>query len=166
MAKTAHSSGTMMPLPSLLRASMHDAAANSMRAAGRAQWNDDDWNAMCATSDRLIRACYGRSWDKPGSDWPAVRFGVAERLQRDGHFDLSSNFDDICDMIDALLIGEVTVTIGDKAPFTRALQDVFDANPRLKHAGRLAISEALSCGDVYRAPGYSIARAETQAEAA
>lgn len=77
MAKRAPTSG-MNPIPSLIRASAHDAGNQSMRAAGRTQWNDDDWNAMCATQDRLITACYGEG---PRG---RVRFGYADAMAKAG----------------------------------------------------------------------------------
>ena len=38
----------------LAMAAAQDAGNRSMRAGGRVDWNDDDWNAMCAEFDRLI----------------------------------------------------------------------------------------------------------------
>ena len=72
----------MNPLPSLIRASAQDAAAMSMRAAGRTKWNDDDWNAMCETQERLIRACYGRERDHNNPNMCYIRFSVAEELEK------------------------------------------------------------------------------------
>ena len=44
-----------MPLtPDLIRAAGQDAGNRSMKAAGRSAWNDDDWDAACAASDRLF----------------------------------------------------------------------------------------------------------------
>jgi hypothetical protein len=31
-----------------------DAGNRSMRAAGRTSWNDDDWNAACDVTQRLL----------------------------------------------------------------------------------------------------------------
>ena len=41
--RTAHAAGA-------------DAANRSMRAAGRSQWNDDDWNAGAAEEDRILKS--------------------------------------------------------------------------------------------------------------
>lgn len=40
----------------LAHAAGWDAANRSMRAAGRTQWNEDDYNAMAAEYERLIPA--------------------------------------------------------------------------------------------------------------
>lgn len=82
MASLKHSG--MNPLPSLLRASAHDAGDQSMRAAGRTTWNDDDWNAMCETHNRLVAACYGVG------PLGCVRFGFAEALQQAGVLTLAT----------------------------------------------------------------------------
>ena len=66
----------MNPLPSLIRASAHDAGSRSMRAAGRTKWNDDDWNAMVAEQDRLIAATYGRGPEA------LCKFGFAEAMHQ------------------------------------------------------------------------------------
>lgn len=97
--------GGLMPLPSFIRASGHDAAANRMRAACRKKWNRGDWNAMCGELDRLIRACYGRPTDAADSEWPFVRFSIAENLERAGHFHLDSDFDAISAFIDEQIEG-------------------------------------------------------------
>ena len=91
------------PLPSLIRASAHDAASMSMRAAGRTKWNDDDWNAMCETQERLIRACYGRESDHNQPNMCYIRFSVAEALQNQGVFTLKSKPAEIMKMIDEAL---------------------------------------------------------------
>ena len=74
----------MNPWPSLLRASAWDAGQRSMNAAGRRQWNDDDWNIMCAEQDALIDACYGQG------PLGRVRFGFAEGLQKAGRLTLTT----------------------------------------------------------------------------
>lgn len=92
----------MNPLPSLLRASAFDAGNMHMRANGRAKWNDDDWNVMCDTQDRLITGCYG----KPGDNEPQmkfIRFQIAEQAERRGEINLQSNWSDVLTAIDAAL---------------------------------------------------------------
>ena len=39
----------------LAMAAGQDAGNRSMRKAGRTQWNDDDWDAAAAETQRLIR---------------------------------------------------------------------------------------------------------------
>lgn len=67
------------PRPSFLRASALDAANASMRKAGRATWNDDDWNAGVDTLDSLIAACYGPLPEG------YLAFQDAERAERSPH---------------------------------------------------------------------------------
>ena len=43
-----------VPTPAIAIAAGQDAGNRSMRAAGRTEWNDDDWNAACDVSDRLF----------------------------------------------------------------------------------------------------------------
>ena len=38
----------------MVRAASQDAGNRSMTAAGRAGWNEDDWNAACQEFDRLV----------------------------------------------------------------------------------------------------------------
>jgi hypothetical protein len=40
--------------PAIARAAGQDAGNRSMRAAGRASWNEDDWNAAVETMTRLM----------------------------------------------------------------------------------------------------------------
>jgi hypothetical protein len=42
------------PTPAIAVAAGQDAGNRSMRAAGRTAWNEDDWNAAAAVSDRLF----------------------------------------------------------------------------------------------------------------
>lgn len=88
------------PLPSLIHASAHDAAARRAREAGREAWNRADYIAACDTQERLTRACYCRPWDLPGSDWPFVRFQCATEMQRAGDFHLGSDFNAVNAIID------------------------------------------------------------------
>ncbi len=94
------------PLPSLIRASAWDAAAQAARDAGRKAWSRTDYNRAVATQNRLVRACYGRKGDKSNSPWPFIRFSVAEQLQREGHFTLDSDFKLISAFIDGVLAGK------------------------------------------------------------
>lgn len=102
MSRKRKSTNAMNPLPSLLRASAHDAGNFSMRRAGRSKWNDDDWNAMVETQDRLIRHCYGRETDADPR-MMYIRFSLAEQLQRQGDFNLYSDFAEIMAFIDECL---------------------------------------------------------------
>lgn len=40
--------------PEIARAAGWDAGNRSMRAAGRTRWNEDDWNAACEVTNRLM----------------------------------------------------------------------------------------------------------------
>lgn len=82
MAKVSTTSGTN-PLPSLIRASAWDAGNQSMRAAGRTVWAEDDADAAAECQERLIRACYERATDADPRE-AYVRFGFAEAMQREG----------------------------------------------------------------------------------
>ena len=93
----------IQPLPSLIRASAADAAAMSMRKAGRAKWNEDDWNAMCEVQDRLIRSIYGRPSDHNQPDYCFLRFQIAEAMEKSGVFTLKSDLTKINAAIDAIL---------------------------------------------------------------
>ena len=101
----------MQPLPSLLRASAWDAGNFSAAKAGRKVWSRKDYNAAADTQDRLVRACYGRPYDRAGSKLPYIRFQIAEQYERSGEFTLSSDFDAICDAIDASLIASVGIPL-------------------------------------------------------
>lgn len=83
-------SNKVNPLPSLIRASAEDAANAAMRKAGRTAWSRADYNLAARTQERLVRACYGRQGDKP--DVCYIRFGVAERLQKNGHIAIDSDW--------------------------------------------------------------------------
>lgn len=87
------------PLPSLIRASAHDAAAASARAAGRSKWSRGDYNKACATQERLVRACYAKPGEAADSPWCYIRFGIAEKAERDGVFTLDSDFGAVFDAI-------------------------------------------------------------------
>lgn len=88
------------PLPSLLRASAWDAGNSRMRKAGRSAWSLGDRNEAARTHNRLVRSCYGKAADPKGSPLAFIRFGIAEALQRDGRFTLTSKMADIHRMID------------------------------------------------------------------
>lgn len=105
------SRNTIIPLPSLIRASAWDAGSNSMRKAGRTKWSRVDRQAAADTQDRLIRACYGREWDRPTSNLPFIRFQIAEQMQKAGRFTLDSDFREICEDIDASLISSVGIPL-------------------------------------------------------
>lgn len=90
------------PLPSLIRASAHDAGSMNMRANGRKKWNDDDWNAMCETQDRLIRNIYGKPQDHNEPNWCFIRFQIAEQMEKRGEFGLKSGLKEILRHIDEL----------------------------------------------------------------
>lgn len=68
----------LLPLPSLLRASAHDAGCARMRKDGRTKWNRDDYDAAADALDRLVAGCYG-----PG-DEGRYRFQIAGELERAG----------------------------------------------------------------------------------
>jgi hypothetical protein len=91
------------PLPSLLRASAWDAGNARMRKAGRSIWTRGDYNEAARTQNRLVRACYGRDGDPENSPLPFIRFGIAERMQRDGVFTLSSKMPAVHAAIDHVL---------------------------------------------------------------
>lgn len=77
------------PLPSLIRASAFDAANMQMTHDGRKQWNDDDWNKMCETQERLVTQLYGCESDNdPNIKY--VRFSMAAQLEKQRDFTLYS----------------------------------------------------------------------------
>lgn len=90
------------PLPSLIQASSHDAAATRAREAGRKAWNRADYNEAARTSERLIRQCYSRRTDKD-KNLAKLRFSIACQMQREGQFDLDSNFDQVMQTIDQVI---------------------------------------------------------------
>lgn len=90
------------PLPSLIRASAFDAANMRIHKEGRSKWNDDDWNAMCDTQERLITACYGKK-DDTDPNIKYIRFGIAEQMQREGLFTLRSKVADVFAVIEQAL---------------------------------------------------------------
>lgn len=91
------------PLPSLLRASAWDAGNARMRKAGRTVWTRGDYNEAARTQNRLVRACYARKGDPEGSPLPFVRFGVAEQMQREGAFTLTSKMSNVHAAIDHVI---------------------------------------------------------------
>lgn len=91
------------PLPSLIRASAWDAGNTNMRDAGRKVWNAEDRDAAAQTQERLIRACYSRAWDNSISKRCYIRFSMAEQAERDGTFDLKTNFKKLSTLIDDAL---------------------------------------------------------------
>ena len=98
---------TVMPLPSLIRASGQDAGNASMRAAGRIKWNDDDWNAAAGTQERLIRSIYGRETDhnnEPNCCY--IRFSFAEAMEKRGDFNLASDLDKVFAYIERCMAPE------------------------------------------------------------
>lgn len=101
----AKMNAALNPLPSFLRASAQDAANMAMRKACRAKWNEDDWNVMCETQERLIRACYGRDRDHNQPDMCFIRFSVAEQMEKRGLFNLSSDMKEIEAAIDRQMDG-------------------------------------------------------------
>jgi hypothetical protein len=99
------------PLPSLIQASAFDAANMRMVHDGRKQWNDDDWNAMCETQERLVTQLYGRETDSdPNIKY--VRFSTAAQLEKQGDFTLHSTpaeIKHISAWIDEYLAGQMPV---------------------------------------------------------
>lgn len=93
----------MNPLPSLIRASAHDAASRRMRAENRSKWNEGDWDLMCETQERLIRNLYGKDTDSNQPDMCFLRFQIAERLERAGQFRLDSKVPEIFARIETAL---------------------------------------------------------------
>lgn len=93
-------SNAMNPLPSLLRASAFDAANMNMRANGRTKWNDDDWNVMCDTQDRLVAGCYGKIGDNQ-PNMKFIRFQIAEHAEKLGEIGLRSDWAKVLAAIDA-----------------------------------------------------------------
>lgn len=93
----------MTPLPSLIRASAQDAANMQMRRDGRSAWSEDDYNLACSTQERLIRACYGKPSDHNDPNRCYIRFGIAERMQRDGTFHLKSDYDAVLAEIEQIM---------------------------------------------------------------
>jgi hypothetical protein len=81
MSKTS-ASGTILPLPSLIRASSWDAGNESMRKGGRKVWSRKDYNAAAECQSRLIRSTYGLEGEDEKLAF--IRFSIAERLQKDG----------------------------------------------------------------------------------
>jgi hypothetical protein len=102
-ASRASRGRAITPLPSLLRASAHDAANMAMRKAGRTAWSEDDYNVACETQERLIRACYGSPRDHNDPNRCYIRFGVAEQMERAGQINLSSDINEIHRLIDEAL---------------------------------------------------------------
>lgn len=91
------------PLPSLIRAAAWDAASSSARRAGRAAWSEDDYNEACSTQERLITACYARKGEGAGDPRRYIRFSIAEQMERNGTFTLSSDITAISAAIDHAL---------------------------------------------------------------
>lgn len=94
------------PLPSLIRASAFDAANMRMNGEGRKKWNDEDWNAMCETQERLVTACYGRDGDND-PNLKYYRFQIAGQLEKQGDFNLQSDCNKVMAFIDAYVLGDV-----------------------------------------------------------
>jgi hypothetical protein len=90
------------PLPSLIRASAHDAASMAMRKANRKKWSRDDFNLAVSTQERLIRACYGKEGDNQ-PEYCYIRFQIAEQMERAGEFHLKSDLTTIMARIDDIL---------------------------------------------------------------
>lgn len=91
------------PLPSLLRASAFDAANMQMRAEGRKVWSEADSDLAASTLERLITSCYGRTGDANEPRRKYIRFSLAEQLERQGDFSLSSDSREIMAWIDDYL---------------------------------------------------------------
>jgi invasion protein IalB len=91
----------LIPLPSFLRASAQDAGNAHMRKACRTKWNNEDWNVMCDTQDRLIRSCYGRPGDHNQPDMCFLRFQIAEKMERQGKFSIKSDLAEIHAAVEA-----------------------------------------------------------------
>lgn len=102
------------PLPSLIRASAEDSANAAMRKAGRTAWSRSDYNTAGKTQERLVRACYGRSADKD-QDLCYIRFGVAERFQKDGYIAIDSDWTKVMGAIDELIAGRPVRLVGEVA---------------------------------------------------
>jgi hypothetical protein len=75
------SNGTL-PLPSLLRATAHDAGCAAMRKARRKKWSRSDYSASAEKLGRLVASAYGEGVE----GW--VRFQVAADLERAGHLSI------------------------------------------------------------------------------
>lgn len=82
-------SGTMNPLPSLIRASAWDAGNANMRAEGRSIWAYEDRIAAGDCQERLIRACFVRE-DDTDPRAAHVRFGYAEAMEKAGMLTLAT----------------------------------------------------------------------------
>ena len=91
------------PLPSLLRASAWDAGNARMQKAGRSVWTRGDYNEAARIQNRLVRACYARKDDPENSPLPFIRFGIAEQMQREGVFTLTSKMEHVHAAIDHLI---------------------------------------------------------------
>ena len=104
--RKARNRSTVMPLPSLIRASGLDASNSSMRKAGRTKWNNDDWNAGCEVQERLIHSIYGRPGDHNQPNRCYIRFSCAEKLERAGHFHMNSDLDEVMTWIDEAVLPE------------------------------------------------------------
>lgn len=90
-------SGTMNPLPSLIRASAWDAGNDAMRAAGRKVWAAKDRDAAGECQERLIRACFARAADTDPRE-AYIRFGYAEAMEKAGMLTLyTKSFHDVLD---------------------------------------------------------------------
>lgn len=94
---------TLNPLPSLIRASAHDAANKRMCAAGRSKWTRGDFNHAVAVQEKLICTCYGKPDDDKNSRLPFLRFSIAEQMQQEGLFCLASDFAEVSEIIDELI---------------------------------------------------------------
>jgi len=88
-------SNTVLPLPSLIRASAHDAGNASARKASRKVWSRADYNAAVRTQDRLVRACYGKG---PKG---CIKFTIAEQMERAGMLSLTMRATEFFDTINA-----------------------------------------------------------------
>lgn len=106
MSAAHRGENALLPLPSFLRASAHDAASTRMRKAGRTKWNEGDADAAVDTLDRLVVGCYGEGGRG------RLRFTVAEQLERAGALSPCMTVEQLNGAIDQALCGEAPEPVG------------------------------------------------------
>ena len=86
---------TVLPLPSLIRASAWDAGNASAQRACRKVWSRADYNAAARTQNRLVSAVYGKG---PKG---CIKFSIAEQMERAGMLSLTMKATEFFDTINA-----------------------------------------------------------------
>lgn len=91
-----------------------DAGNASMKDGGRVVWAKEDRDRAAQEHERFTLACYGYRDDEEGSHRPFLRLQVAESLEQQGLFNLTSDMDVVYAVIDGFIAGEVSQSLLDK----------------------------------------------------